>query len=115
MDLNEVAMREKSHVAGLHAGYAGGTGFTLCDMTYLFEFEEVVRVSKKNTQMMCVWSDAGMRWVNRRYAIARLEFAFALDTLRSPTVVAFLLKVWRCTQIKYNDCCDSILSCAERR
>jgi hypothetical protein len=52
---------------------------------------------------MCVWGDSGMRSVNGGNTVTRLEFAFALDTLRSQTIVAFLLKVRRCTQIEYNN------------
>jgi hypothetical protein len=43
-----------------------------------------------------------MGGVNRRYTVARLEFAFALDSLWGPTVVTFLLKGGRRMQIEYN-------------
>ena len=96
-------MREESHHTGIHVGNAGGTGFALCDVAYLLELVEIVSLSKNNTQMMCVWSDAAMGEVNRRYTVARLEFPFALDSLWSPTVVTFLLKGGRRIQIEYND------------
>jgi hypothetical protein len=60
---------------------------------------------------MCVWGDSGMGRVNRGNTVTRLEFAFALDALRSQTIVTFLLEVRRCTQIEYNDYC-SLLSAA---
>ena len=112
MDLIEFALREESGRAGIHAGNSGRKGFTLRDVAYLLELGEIVRVSEENAQMMRVWSDAGMRGVNRRYTIACLEFAFALDALRSSTIVTFLLEVGRCMQIEYNDYCGSALSYA---
>jgi hypothetical protein len=61
---------------------------------------------------MCVWGDSGMRRVNRGNAVTRLEFAFALDALRSQTIVTFLLEVRRYTQVEYNDYC-SLFSAAK--
>jgi hypothetical protein len=48
-----------------------------------------------------------MRGVNRRYEVPHLKFPFALDTFGSSTIETFLLKVWRCMQIEYNDWCGS--------
>jgi hypothetical protein len=72
-------------------------------VAYLLELAEIVSLSKNNTQMMCVWSDAAMGEVNRRYTVARLEFPFALDSLWGPTVVTFLPKGGRRIQIENND------------
>lgn len=58
---------------------------------------------------MCIWGDSGMNSVNCGNAVTCLESAFALDALRSATIVTFLLKVRRCTQVEYNDYC-SLLS-----
>ena len=96
-------MREESHRVGIYAGKVGGTGLALCGAAYLLELEEIFSLSKNNTQMMCVWSNAGMGGVNPRYTVARFEFAFALDSLWGPTVVTFLLKGGRRMQIEYND------------
>jgi hypothetical protein len=113
LDLHEVTVREESHPAGVYGGNADGTGFTLCDEAYFLEVGEICWVRKKDTEVRCVRRDAGMRGVNRRNTVARLVSPFALDTLRSPTVVAFLLKIWRGMQIEYNDCCGSTFSYAE--
>jgi hypothetical protein len=59
--------------------------------------------------MMRIWGDSGMCRVNRGNSVTRLEFAFALDALRSPTIVTFLFEVRGCTQVEYNDYC-SVLS-----
>jgi hypothetical protein len=77
-------------------------------VAYPFELGEVFWVSKNDPQVMCVWGDPGMRIVNRGNTVTRLEFAFALDALRRQTIVTFLLKVGRCTQIEYNDYCTLI-------
>jgi hypothetical protein len=100
---------------GIYAGNAGGTGFTLCDFAYLLEYGEVFSVIKANTEMVYIWSDAVMFGINRRYTVARLIFPIALDTFWSLAVVAFLLKVWRCMQIKYYGYCGSDLGNTERR
>jgi hypothetical protein len=33
---------------GIYVGHADGTGFTLCDMTYLLELEKVVLFNENN-------------------------------------------------------------------
>jgi len=93
-------MREEPHGVGINARKADRTGFALCNVAYPFERGEVFWVSKKDPQVMCVWGDSGMGKINRGNTVTRLEFAFALDALRSPTIVTFLLEVRRCTQIE---------------
>ena len=106
-------MREESFRAGIHAGDADGTRFTAYDVAYLFEFKEIVLLSKDNTEMVGVFRDAFMGIVNRGYTIARLVPPFALDTWWGPVIITFLLEVgWR-MQIKYDDCM-SIFSRAKR-
>ena len=77
-------------------------------MAYIFEHAEFFWISKEDPKVMRIWGDSGMRRVNCGNSVARLEFAFAFDALRSPTIVAFLLEVRRCTQVEYNDCCSVI-------
>ena len=102
-------MGEESHCAGINARNPDRTGFALCDVAYPFEHGEVFWVSEKDPQVMCVWGNSGMGRVDRGNTVTSLEFAFALDALRSQTIVTFLLEVRRCTQIEYNDYC-SLLS-----
>jgi hypothetical protein len=90
---NDVAMREESHCTGINARNADRTGFALCDISFR---TEVFWASKKNPEVVCVWG----RRTNRGNTITRLELgelAFALDALRSPTIVTFLLEVRKCT------------------
>jgi hypothetical protein len=49
LDLKEVAVREESHPAGIHAGNAGGTGFTFCEVAYLLKLEKFVWLSKEDS------------------------------------------------------------------
>lgn len=106
---NDVPMREESHFASIDGRNANRTGFALCNVAYPFEVGEVFWISKNDPNVMRVWGDSGMRRVNRGNTITCLEFAFALDALRNPTIVTFLLEARRCTQVEYNDYC-SLLS-----
>jgi hypothetical protein len=105
--LNDVVVREESHCVGFNVWNTSREGFALSDVAYPLELGELLWVNQKDPYMMSIRGDLGMGGVNRRNTVTCLEspFAFALDTLRSPTVVAFLLKVWGRTQIEYNDYC----------
>lgn len=101
--MKEVAGREEPLREGIHAGNALGTGFTPYDVAYLLKVEEIVWLSKYDTEMVGISRDAFMGIVDRGYTIARLVFPFAFDTLWSPVVVTFLLEAgWR-MQIEYNN------------
>lgn len=110
---NDVAMREESHCTCINGRNADRTGFALCDVAYLLELREFIRVSEKYPEVMRIWGDSGMCRVNRDNSVTCLEFAFTLDALRSPTIVTFLLEVRRCTQVEYNDY-FSVLSTTSR-
>jgi len=101
--VEEVTGREETLRVGIHAGNTLGTGFTPYDVAYLLKLEEIVLLSKDDTEMVGISRDAFMGIVDRGYAIARLVLPFAFDTLWSPVIVAFLLEAgWR-MQIEYNN------------
>ena len=106
-------MREESFRAGIYAGDMDGTRFTAYDVADVLELEEIVLLSKDNTEVVGVFRDAFMGIVYRGYTIARLVPLLAFDTSWGPVIITFLLKVgWR-MQIKYDNCM-SIFSRAKR-
>jgi hypothetical protein len=58
--MKKIAGREELHRMSIHGGNTDGTGFTLHDMAYLFELEEIVLIGKDNTKMVGVWRDASV-------------------------------------------------------
>jgi hypothetical protein len=104
LHFSDLAGREESHWTGIYSRHADRTGFALCDVAYPFELAEVFWVSEKDPKVMCVWRDSRMHIVNRGNPVTCLKSVFALDALRNTTIVTFLLKARRSTEIEYNDC-----------
>ena len=111
--MGEVAVREESFRAGIYAGDADGTRLTPYDVAYLFELEEIVLLSKDNTEMVGVIRDAFMGIVDCGYTIARLVPPFAFDTSWGPVIITFLFEVGRNMQLKYDNCIN-LFSLAKR-
>jgi hypothetical protein len=76
---------------------------TLCEVAYLFKLDEILWASEDDAQMVGIWCDEAVRIVKCGYTVARLVFSFALDTVRSPIIVTFLLEVRRSKQIQNYD------------
>ena len=103
LNVVEVKLGKELHWYGIYTRNSDGARFTLCDVAYFFELDEILWVSEDDAQMVGVWCDEGVRIVKCGYTITRLVFPFALDTLRSPIVVTLLLEIWRSKQIEDYD------------
>src|SRR6267142_1766227 len=110
LHVNEVALGEESHSLGFNARNADGTGFTLHDMAYLLELEEIILFDENNTKVVGVLRDVSMGIVYRRNTVPRLVLPFAFDALWRTIIVTLLLEIGWCIQIEYDDCYRSTLS-----
>ena len=102
--VGDIAVREESFRAGIHAGDADGTRLTPYDVAYLLKLEEIVMLSRDNAEMVGVWCDAGMGIVDRGYTIARLVPPFAPNSLWGPVIITFLFEAGWSMQVEYDNC-----------
>jgi hypothetical protein len=114
LDVEELAGAEELLSLGINTPNAGGTGFTLRDVAYLLELEEIVLFDKDNSEVVCIVRYVGMGIVYRRYTVTSLVFPLAFGTLWNAAVVTFLFKTgWR-IQIEYDVCDESTFSSMKR-
>jgi len=102
--VKEVALTEESYSLGFNARDADGTGFTLRDVAYLLELEEIILLGENDTKVVGILRDVGMGIVYRRNTVPRLVPPLAFDALWRTVIVTLLLEVGWCIQIEYDDC-----------
>src|SRR6266850_2836786 len=110
LHVKEVALTEESYSLGFNARDADGTGFTLRDVAYLLELEEIILLGENDTKVVGILRDVGMGIVYRRNTVPRLVPPLAFDALWRTVIVTLLLEVGWCIQIEYDDCYRSTLS-----
>ena len=71
---------------------------------YSFKFTDVIRVGENDTELMCIWGNAGMGIIQCRYAITRVVSALSSNTFRGAVVIAPLFKIGRGVQVEDDVC-----------
>jgi hypothetical protein len=96
---------EEAHCEGIH-GMTKTDGERLAfDMAaYSFKFAEVSRVGENDTELVCIWGNAGMGIIQCRYAITRFVSALSSDTFRDAIIIASLFKIRRGVQVEDDVC-----------
>lgn len=114
LHVRELAGGEESHRLGINARNPNGTWFTLHDVTYLLEVEEIILFEKDNSEVVGVLRNVGVGIVYRTYTVPRLVSSLVFDALWNVIIVTFLFKGgWR-IQIEYDDCNGFTFSCTKR-